>query len=933
MKFAASPTRSRLRSLTFVIAGTVIAALLGLAPIVESADASETPPAAPIARGAQNDDYFVGANYFSGWRSGDNFHFDYLNGTDWRADHPELEPKYGWYDDTQSVIDQQIVDASANGLDYFVFDWYPERPTINDGGELGGLHTGMNLFRTSAEKSRMQFMINYIDGGSFNIGALRTPGMTQAQYETVRSAEWNTITDKWVSLFADPSYVKIDGKPVIEIYDVQRFTTDFSTGTRPILNPHQLAQVPEERAVLQSAVDVLKSKARAAGFPDVIIGGGLQQPGFSGEYVSAHDYDGLYDFFTAYAWHDMKRVPAADNSYDNLIRDNHDYVWNYFARYIDANSDYVPVVSQGWDNIVHPEYNSWTIDKTPEAFGNYLRETKTFLDEHPQTNLSPGSSVKMAIIGSWNELFEGHYFLPTKADGDAYTSQVGRVFGTNDRDGTVRARSVNLCDELHSAIATASAAPTLTSGEAAALGSATSHTDALCESLSTSDAAAIRAALPGSSGLSSQFEEIRAELVSGGTSPMLLAQVAAAWASLAETAFGITVTAGSSDYSVTAGETVQVTADVEVDPAGPAPVVSAVNWQLQYPTTWPAATVALAGEHASTAVTVPSAVGDGVIYSVSDMFAGPSPMKGNRQAVELGYTLTVGGITVSSRVPLPLTVIPDFASRIVRNGFDGTTDSQSFWVHNQSHAPVSGTLTLETVAGVTASHSSVALTLAPDERRETAVTFVNSTGADALVGATFTSPLGTVDLGTATVSPKEVTVGTTAARDGTMRSDGTAEINNSNGRLQVGNAARSDGTHTEYRPVVSFTLADLGADPLSRVVLDLTEFEAGAPTDIVIEHLPSTAVLSASNFGSAATDAKPFPISGAPSSTGTHRQIDVTSWVLADKAAGVTHSTFRIRLSVVAPSTTSYRTFRPTEFTPSDTTDAPVLKVVYAPHA
>ncbi|HXH36026.1 MAG TPA: FixG Ig-like domain-containing protein [Plantibacter sp.] len=912
-------------AVTTATTSAAVAASTGLQPAAGIAPAAAHP-------GAVDDNYFIGANYFSGWRSGDNFHFDYLDGTDWRPDHPELEPKYGWYDDTQAVIDQQIVDASANGLDYFVFDWYPERPTIGDGGDLGGLHTGMDLFRTSAQKQRMQFMVNYIDGGPFNIGALRTQGMTQAQYETVRAAEWDTITTKWVELFSDPSYVTIDGKPVIEIYDVQRFTTDFSTGTRPDLDPHQLAQVPEERAVMTAAIDLLKSKAATAGFPDVLIGGGLQQPGFSGEYVSAHDYDGLYDFFTAYAWHDMKRVPDADNSYDNLIRDNHDYVWDYYAKYKDAAVDYVPMITHGWDNIVHPDYQKWSIDKTPEAFGNSLREAKAYLDEHPQTNLSSGSNLKMSIIGSWNELFEGHYFLPTKADGDAYTSQVGRVFGTNDAASTTAARAANLVAEAHAvieAITAALADPAVSSSDQVALTAVEGDLEEViglvesAESSASDSDAVVQDATPDVASLVAGLPALLAATPASGVD---LSGVQRAWASLVQAAFGLAVTAGSSDYSLTAGEAAELSFDVEGSTA-----VTDVAWTVQYPDTWDAADVTLTGSHPETSIVVPQAVGDGRLYNVSDMFPGPSDMIGNRQELTAAYSFEVAGVSVSGTVPLPLTVIRDLSSRVLRNGFDGIVNHHSVWIHNQTDHAVSGSLAIATLPGVEVSAYTATVALAPDERREIPVTIANDTGYDVELPVTFTVGGTILSLGTAFVSPDQIAIPSVPAQDATTRSDGPAEVNNTNGRLQVGNTARAGGTNTEYRPVVSFDLTAARAGDVTRVVLDLTEFESGNAAPIVLEHLGPVTAPSAADFGSPPAATLAFPIAGTPSSTGTHRQIDVTAWVQADLAAGRDVSSFRLRLETLVPTSTTYRAFRPAEFTPTVATDAPQLLVVFAP--
>ena len=905
----ATPRRRTLSAIALATAGLLGAGALAAAPASAAPLRYESTASDPAPGG----DYLVGATYFSGWKSGDNFHYEYKNGQDWRPDHPEREPRYGWYDDTQDVMDAQISDAAANGLDYFSFDWYAERPAVNDGGELGGLHNGMNLFRTSDERDRMSYLINYINGSAFSISALRTPTMTQAEYEVVRDAEWDLLTTQWVELFQDPEYLKIDGKPLIEIYDVQRFTVDFSTGDRPAWSAHDLAGNPEERAVAQAALQVLKDKAALAGFADVLIGVGLQQPGFSGEYVNAHDYDGMYDWFSAYGWHDMKRVPDADNNYYNLIRDNHDYVWDYYARYKNPAVDYVPLVTSGWDDVVNPQYNKWTIDKSPAAFGDYLREVKSYLDENPQTNFVAGTEVKMAKIGSWNELFEGHSIVPTKAEGAAYVSQVAAVFGSDDPAGAVTARTREFTTTL----------------------------TALVDEV-TADrryGAAARLAVRSLSSLLLRYLPQDGEHRAGLRTMDLLvtslgrivgdearfAATASSWDAVVAAATRARVTVSADDYSVTEGQAVDLGFDVVAEGA-----VTDVAWTLRYPETWPAADAPAVGEHPRSTITVPSGVADGILYNVSDHFPGAGDTLGNRQHLTVDYSMTVDGVAITGTVPLTLTLVPDLTSRVLASSADGSATSISVWLHNQGHTTVTGQLAATPDDGVTLGAFDGAIELAPDERLETVIDATNGTIGDLAVQFAFERGGVAADVGSALVTPVEVPYFTTGSLDASVRSDGLVEVNNTNGRMQVGNVSRSaDGTggNTEYRVVLSFPLAQLEGD-VARTVLELTDFEAGSPPALTAERIAPTSAITAAAFGAPALASMPFPIAGSPPAEGVVRRLDVTAWALDALAAGESHLTVRIRMDQQVPGQTQYRTFRPTEFTPDAGKDAPQLKVV-----
>lgn len=976
----------------------IIAALALTSTLLAPAAAHATGTGAPTTDGPA--DYLVGATYFSGWHSGDNFHFEYKNGQDWRPDHPEREPLYGWYDDTQAVMDAQIVDASTNGVDFFSFDWYAERPAIGDGGVLGQLHNGMDLFRTSPENHRMSYVVNYINGSAFSISSLKTAGMTQAQYETVRAAEWDLLTTQWVDLFQDPAYLKIDGKPLIEIYDVQRFSSDFSTGAHPDWNPHQLAQDPTERAVQTAAIELLKDKADAAGFDDVLIGGGLQQPGFSGEYVNAHDYDGMYDWFSAYGWHDMKRVPDPDNRYDNLIRDNHDYVWDSYATYKNPAVDYIPLITSGWDDIVNPQYNKWSIGKTPEAFGNYLREAKSYVDAHPQTNLEPGAEHRIVKIGSWNELFEGHSIVPTKLEGDAYVSQVAAVFGAPQLDTTVTVsaddysvtpgQTVELGFDIASALAVTGAQWTLRypatwpASDVGATGTNPRTTITVPDDVADGLLYNVSDHFPGAGDTMGNRQDLAVDyqytaggVQVSGTIPLPLTVVPALTSRLLTSsedggATHVSAWLHNQSHTPIAGELV----------ADPVPGVTLGAFD---------GTIELApGERRETVVDVANStvadqhvrfefvqsggttdLGLALVTPVETPYFTVPALDGSVRSdglVEVANTngrIQVGnvyrpaeGVNTEYRpvFSFPLAQLEGDVVRVVLE----LTEFEAGSPPALTAERISPTSTITSAAFSAPALDSTAFPIAGSPPSEGVVRRLDVTGwalaalaageshltvrvrMDAPVpGQTQYRTFRPTEHTPATMAdapqlkvvaaPQEtVVVPTTPTTDGNVRSDAIIELANANGRLQLGNVARTDGTNTEYRALLTFDLSTLAGEDIDRVRLALTEFEAGGSPSVVVERLAPTSGLVLAQYGAAAIESKAFAMPGAPPAAGVERMLDVTGWVTAAIAAGESHLTLRLRQDAPVAATTTYRAFRANEATPADTGDAPRLVALVA---
>jgi NADH/NAD ratio-sensing transcriptional regulator Rex len=344
--------------------------------------------------------YLVGAYYFAGWwRCPEPAH--YLNGypsqpVDWRPDFREREPVIGWYDDRQDLVDREIAIAAAGGLDFFVFDYYKAAPDPRPHpGANANLNNGLTFFLTSPKKGLMHFAITYPNDGDYAI---------------LTKPEWRTYASKWVELFQDPQYLKIDGRPVFFINGAEKMSLQWDN--------------------VQEVLQILRDKAVIAGFPGVLIGGGLPIPSAG----VIHDLtDNGYDFFTAYGG-GFSRLKVGANEYKDVLSLMTD-TWDTFLA--SSKIPYAPVVIQGWDKrpvvpaVIPPDWvgDRYFINKTPEIFGEQLRLARDFLDNNPSMRIkSTAGGQRMLVIYAWNEIGEGGELIPTLTEGDVYLNQLRTVF-------------------------------------------------------------------------------------------------------------------------------------------------------------------------------------------------------------------------------------------------------------------------------------------------------------------------------------------------------------------------------------------------------------------------------------------------------------------------------------------------------------------------
>jgi hypothetical protein len=314
-------------------------------------------------------------------------------------------PLWGYLMDNDPAVFERKINAAVNhGIDMFIFDWYWYggepflESSLNDG------------FLEAANNHLMQFYLMWanhdVNGTMWN--RYRYPSDTIIWEGEVGWDEFRPMVKRVVNnYFTRPNYYKIEGEPVFSIFSFRDLVNGFggleATG---------------------EALDYFNQEARQAGFPGVhiqVITMGMW--GHSG-LLPEEDSEGMelneivselgIKSLTTYNWRmagiQEDYIPWAEAGLAQ--RD----AWDERLEV-----PYFPVVSIGWDNT--PRYQALGQDQvvhrgnTPESFGAYLLEARTFADSHPD-------QPPLILINAWNEWVEGAYLEPDMKWGYGYLEAV-----------------------------------------------------------------------------------------------------------------------------------------------------------------------------------------------------------------------------------------------------------------------------------------------------------------------------------------------------------------------------------------------------------------------------------------------------------------------------------------------------------------------------
>jgi hypothetical protein len=364
------------------------AAALALVFLVPGTAGSSATPGVPSAR--------VGAIYFDGWACPlTNFHFDGLLSGPFSG----RRPLSGWRDGSTAAMDAQLRWAHADGIGFFLFDWYRE-------GIDPCLNAAHDTYRRLRDRHGVGFADLYVNHDPFGVGP----------------TDWPALAERWASGdFLDPDYVRVGGEPLLEIFDTTLFRQQ-QGGTSGV----------------NSALAELRAAARRHGLPGVFVVGGRYTDWQNSPCFPACDAtDGgpaglsheTYDALSEYAYTGVVPPVPGARPYPDFVAAKEGN-WQMF---VDRSPvPYVPTVMDGWDarpwNELPYGYRFW-LTRTPSEVGRFVGDAVAWVNSHPTMRVQPAPAPPLVVLEAWNELGEGGFVLPTDESGYAYGKAIAQALG------------------------------------------------------------------------------------------------------------------------------------------------------------------------------------------------------------------------------------------------------------------------------------------------------------------------------------------------------------------------------------------------------------------------------------------------------------------------------------------------------------------------
>ncbi|MFI5379026.1 MAG: glycoside hydrolase family 99-like domain-containing protein [Tepidisphaerales bacterium] len=313
----------------------------------------------------------VGAYYFDGW-SGKSSRWP--DDPDWQklnppthltrrmlAEFPERQPVWGWRDDGLEIMEKQIDLAADHGISFFSFCWYWDRDPQKLADQC--LHTGLNLFLRARNNHRLKFCLLVANHPPFLLQGVE---------------DWRKAAGHWMPLLTHKQHATVGGKPLLILFNPSNSSAE--------------------------GIEQLQAAAKAAGLPGLAVagcGGGDIKVGFT--------HRTHYNIVPGYAG------GSEQHKYAELVA-AHKAAWRG-----SREQPYMPEVTAGWDkrpwegeNGLGQRPGSYFPDRSPEQFGQFLRDAIRWMDEHPEQT----TAERMVLVYAWNEFGEGGYIGPTKGDPD-----------------------------------------------------------------------------------------------------------------------------------------------------------------------------------------------------------------------------------------------------------------------------------------------------------------------------------------------------------------------------------------------------------------------------------------------------------------------------------------------------------------------------------
>ena len=324
---------------------------------------------------------------------------------EWYESWKRRVPVWGYVNEASpDVMEMQIDCAVRHGVNVFIYDWYwyDNRPFLE-----GCLNDGFLKARNNGE---MKFYLMWANHDANYTWDIRNSGKLWDSIwnGAVDLAQFKIIGKRWLEqYFTRENYYKIDGKPVVSIYDLGNFVTGLGGVDAAV-----------------AAMRWLDGEARTLGMNGVHY----QFVRWRGTVKNLSGVDGGatetaapltekmgFDSLTHYQYVHFTNI---DRDYTDVLEDVK-CEWQLIKS--EHAIPYYPHVSIGWDN--NPRFHDFTRgimkNNTPESFERALRAAKEFADE---------TGVNLITVNSWNEWTETSYLEPDGLYGYGYLEAIKKVF-------------------------------------------------------------------------------------------------------------------------------------------------------------------------------------------------------------------------------------------------------------------------------------------------------------------------------------------------------------------------------------------------------------------------------------------------------------------------------------------------------------------------
>jgi len=324
----------------------------------------------------------VGLYYFDGWSTEtNNFHVSKLLETK----YGDRKPVWGWYDNTEEIMQKQIDYCAAHDIAFWAFDWYYPEDKI----KTTPLNNALDLYLKAPNSKRLKFCLLAVNSRGYIIGP----------------KDWDACCDKWIELFRQPSYLQANGQPLLIFF-----------------SPDELQKAFGGVAGVRAAFDSLRARAKKAGLPGVSIAACAGPGQHLDDFVRSG-----YTIFTGYNCNGGWMNGGGSQPFWKLIKLS-DEIFEQMAK--TSPLPCIPVITSGWDrrpweeDKLPPERMSvWYPDRTPQFVEEFVRFGVRWLDKYPEK----ATPQRLLLIYAWNEYGEGGYLTPTAKDGTEYMDAVQRA--------------------------------------------------------------------------------------------------------------------------------------------------------------------------------------------------------------------------------------------------------------------------------------------------------------------------------------------------------------------------------------------------------------------------------------------------------------------------------------------------------------------------